>query len=34
MESVQASYAKDVLLHMERFKQQKYMEFEYNHKSD
>lgn len=30
----EAAYHKDVLLHMERFRQKKYIEFDYNHKSD
>jgi uncharacterized protein YfeS len=30
----EAAYRRDVLTHMERFRQKKYTEFEYDHKSD
>ena len=30
----EAAYRRDVLTHMDRFKQKKYIEFEYDHKSD
>jgi len=30
----EATYAKDLLTHMERFRQKKYTEFTYDHKTD